>query len=139
MTSFRRVMVAVVMAALGAGADASGPQQRDEDLSSPKLRIEWEEFKKLYDAKSIEVVDVRGSDAFKLGRIPGARSIPEDQVAEHADDLEKLKKEIITYCACPGDHTSARAALTLQKKGIQSRALAGGYHKWLQVEGRAER
>ena len=139
MTSYRCALAAAVIVVVGAVVAASGPQQRDDDLSSPKLRIEWEEFKKLYDAKSIEVVDVRGSDAFKLGRIPGARSIPENQVAKRADDLKKLKKEIITYCACQGDHTSARAALTLQKKGIQSRALVGGYHKWLQVEGRAER
>jgi rhodanese-related sulfurtransferase len=50
-----------------------------------------------------------------------------------------LKKEIITYCACPSEDTSARAAQTLRKHGVDARALVGGYHKWLQVEGRAKR
>ena len=55
-------------------------QEREEDTSSPSLRIDWTEFKKLYDAKAIELIDVRGDVFFASGHIPGARSIPLDQV-----------------------------------------------------------
>ena len=72
---------------------------QEEDLSSPKLRIEWAEFKKLYDANRIEVVDVRGADAFEAGHIPGSRSIPLDQIARRADALKTLKKPLVLYCA----------------------------------------
>lgn len=83
---------------LGAGSyDATVAQ--DQELNSPKLRIEWAEFKKLYDAKKIEVIDVRGEEAFELGHIPGARSVPLPQVESRADTLAKLKKPIVAYCA----------------------------------------
>jgi rhodanese-related sulfurtransferase len=139
MTTLLRLSVLPVIVMLGAGPRASQAQRPEEGLSSPSLRVEWAEFKKLYDGKKIEVVDVRARDAFKAGRIPGARSVPEEEIARKAGDLKKLKKEIITYCACPSGDTSARAAQTLRRQGIEARALVGGYHQWLQVEGRAER
>ena len=74
-------------------------QPQEEDIGSPKLRIEWAEFKKLYDAKKIALVDVRGAEAFTAGHIPGARSVPLDQIEQRADALRKLKKPIVTYCA----------------------------------------
>jgi rhodanese-related sulfurtransferase len=117
----------------------SGRQQEEPDLSAAGLRIEWPEFKKLYDAKKVVVLDIRGRDAFKLGRIPGARSVPLDEVEKQADSLKKLKQPIVTYCACRGEDSSARAAWLLQRKGLDARALVGGYHKWLEVEARAER
>jgi 3-mercaptopyruvate sulfurtransferase SseA len=72
---------------------------QDAETSSPKLRIEWAEFKKLYDAGSIEVIDVRGDEAFAAGHIPKARSIHVEQVDKHAETLKKLKKPIVTYCS----------------------------------------
>lgn len=78
---------------------AAAQAQHDEELASPKLRIEWAAFKKLYDAKKIEVVDVRGADAFKAGRIPGARSVPLDDVEKRAGELARLKRPIVLYCA----------------------------------------
>jgi rhodanese-related sulfurtransferase len=135
----RRLTPAIAVVLLAGLAVVSAAQQEAEDLSSPTLRIEWAAFKKLYDAKQIEVVDIRDRDAFKLGRIPGARSIPLDEVGKHVETLKKLKKPIVTYCACRGEDSSARAALLLQKKGVDARALVGGYHKWLEVEARAER
>jgi 3-mercaptopyruvate sulfurtransferase SseA len=82
---------------LSAGAFGAGPQ--NEDISSPKLRIEWAEFKQLYDEKKIEVIDVRDSASFEAGHIPGSRSIPLDDVAKRIEALKKLKKPIVTYCA----------------------------------------
>ena len=70
-----------------------------DDISSPKLRIAWDEFKKLYDDKATVVVDVRGPDAYIAGHIPGSRSIPLDEIGRHADELKKLNKPIVLYCA----------------------------------------
>ena len=73
--------------------------EAQDDLTSPKLRIEWAEFKKLYDAKAIVVIDVRGSIAFEAGHIPGAQSVPLEQVESRAEELRKLGKPIVFYCA----------------------------------------
>jgi 3-mercaptopyruvate sulfurtransferase SseA len=87
------IMIAV---ALAGGLPVSGAQ---DDLASARLRIEWGEFKKLYDAGKVVVVDVRGPDAFEAGHIPGARSVPLDQVESRADELKKLGKPLVFYCA----------------------------------------
>jgi rhodanese-related sulfurtransferase len=70
-----------------------------DDLASPKLRVDWTEFKALYDANKAVVVDVRSAEAFEGGHIPGARSIPLATVAAHAGELKKLNRPILVYCA----------------------------------------
>jgi len=106
-------------------------QHPDDELASPKLRIGWDEFRKLYDAKQVEVVDVRGRVEFESGHIPGARPIAVDDMRKHAKELRKLKKPIVLYCACASEFSAARGARTLQKEGLDARALIGGYHRWL--------
>jgi rhodanese-related sulfurtransferase len=68
-------------------------------LASPKLRIEWAEFKKQYDQQHVVVVDVRDGAAYEAGHIPGARSIPFDDIPRRAAELKKLKTPIVLYCA----------------------------------------
>jgi 3-mercaptopyruvate sulfurtransferase SseA len=92
------VLALVVMIPAGAGA-ADQQQDQDEDTSSPSLRIDWNEFKKLYDAGAIEIIDVRGDVFFESGHIPGARSIPLDQVGTRVTELRRSKKPIVLYCA----------------------------------------
>jgi len=92
------LLVLAVMIPPGATAAEQKPDQ-DEDTSSPSLRIDWNEFKKLYDARAIEIIDVRGDVFFESGHIPGARSIPLDQVEKRATELGRSKKPIVLYCA----------------------------------------
>lgn len=72
---------------------------QDDELASPKLRIQWTEFKKLYDSKRAVVIDVRSAPSFEAGHIPGARSIPLDQIEQSAAELKKLGRPIVLYCA----------------------------------------
>jgi rhodanese-related sulfurtransferase len=84
-------MIAVLSCGVGFG--------QEEDISSPKLRIAWDEFKPLYDAKKAAVVDVRDEASFQAGHIPHARSVPLDDIEKRASELKKLKTPIVTYCA----------------------------------------
>ena len=88
----------LVFVALLAGGWITAAAQ-NEDLGSPRLRIEWADFKTRYDEKRIVVIDVRAADAFELGHIPGALSIPLDTLDKRVGDLRKLKKPLVTYCA----------------------------------------
>ena len=72
---------------------------QEPDLSSPKLRIPYEEFKTLYDAKRIVVIDTRDVRSWEMGHIPGSRVIPAEQIGDHLAELRKLKKPIVTYCS----------------------------------------
>jgi 3-mercaptopyruvate sulfurtransferase SseA len=74
-------------------------QEQEEDTSSPSLRIDWQEFRKLYDSNAIEIIDVRGDVFFESGHIPGARSIPLDQIEKRAPELRRSKKPFVLYCA----------------------------------------
>ncbi len=75
-------------------------RQAETDLTKAP-RISQEEFKKLRAEGQVVVVDVRDADSYKAGHIPGAISIPLDQITapEHVKDLKAAGKPIITYCA----------------------------------------
>lgn len=72
---------------------------QEEDTSSPALRVEWAEFKQLYDAKKIEVIDVRPLPNYETGHIPRALSIPLEEVERRLPEIRKLKKPLVLYCA----------------------------------------
>jgi rhodanese-related sulfurtransferase len=74
-------------------------QAQEEELASPELRISWSDFKKLYDARGLVLIDVRSSDSFETGHIPGARTIPLPDVEKKIAELRRLKKPIVFYCA----------------------------------------
>lgn len=86
-------LLAVAVLAMPTGAAAQ------DDLTSPKLRIEWAEFKKLYDGGKVVVVDVRDPVAFENSRIPGSINVPLGQVAARVAELRKHGKPLVFYCA----------------------------------------
>lgn len=90
-------LCATLFAALSLPVSARLAQ--DEELASPKLRIDWPAFKKLYDANAAVVVDVRETPSYEAGHIPGARGIPLGQIEARAAELKKLGKPIVLYCA----------------------------------------
>jgi phage shock protein E len=61
-------------------------------------RITAAELKKLYDAGTVIVVDVRTPAAYRDSHLKGALSVPLDQVAAKAAELAKSGKPVVTYC-----------------------------------------
>lgn len=94
-----RILAIAALVALTCAPPAAAQGSPDDQLLSPKLRVDWSEFKKLYDTGAAVVVDVRDAASFEAGHIPGARSIPLDRVEAQAAELKKLGKPIILYCA----------------------------------------
>jgi phage shock protein E len=64
-------------------------------------RIDLAEFQKLHDAKKVLVVDVRDSQSFANGHIPGAINIPlgDEEQKLHFNTLKAEKRPVVTYCA----------------------------------------
>jgi len=87
----------VVVAAFATMSRAQAQKQQFEDPSAVP-RISQAEFKKLLDADKIVVVDVRSAQSYKEGHIPGAVSIPIDEVDLNVDRFKSFKKPIVTYC-----------------------------------------
>ena len=69
------------------------------DWKDPALRIPAGEFFKLFEAKAVTVVDVRDSEMFAKGHIPGAVLHPLESIAESRSRLKDLKQPIVTYCS----------------------------------------
>lgn len=76
---------------------ARGQKQQFEDPSAVP-RISQAEFKKLLETGKIVVVDVRSARSYNEGHIPGAISIPIDEVDLNAGRFKSFKKPIVTYC-----------------------------------------
>ena len=94
-------------------------------------RITPEELKRMLDTgEDIMVVDVRTAAESEVDSVPGALRIPlEDLETRHADIPRD--RDIILFCSCPNEASSARAALLLRKRGIvRVHPLHGGVDAW---------
>ena len=89
---------------------------------------------KLDSGSKVIVIDVREEKEWALGHIKGAINIPTGTLEKHLDKLPQ-DAEIVTYCACPAEETSAALARSLRQNGYTSvRALKGGYEQWVQEQ-----
>jgi NADPH-dependent 2,4-dienoyl-CoA reductase/sulfur reductase-like enzyme/rhodanese-related sulfurtransferase len=77
------------------------------------------------------VVDVRSSDEHKLGAIPGAVSIPVDELRDRLGELAnslKAGQTIITYCQV--GQRGYLATRILMQRGYNVKNLSGGYRAY---------
>jgi membrane protein DedA with SNARE-associated domain/rhodanese-related sulfurtransferase len=103
-----------------------------------ELRLEPDELKAMLDeaaenaAARPYIVDLRHPlDYLPDPRVlPGAVRIGPTELAQHADRIPR-DRDIILYCTCPSEETSAKVALQLHRLGItRVRPLRGGFDGW---------
>ncbi len=75
------------------------------------------------EAETIEIIDVRGRDAFALGHIEGARNIPLDELQGRVADLDKDQDY---YIVCYSGNFSAIAAEFLTRNGFKAANVQSG-------------
>ncbi len=101
------------------------------DLRMAKITVD--ELKQRMDAgEPVTVVDVRHPLALELDpeTIPGALNFLMEEI-EHRHQEIPRDRDMILYCTCPNEVSSARTALLLKKKGIHRvRPLEGGLDAW---------
>jgi len=79
----------------------------------------------------IVLIDVRPQDEYEKGHIPGAVSIPVEELERRLAELPK-DKEIAAYCRGPYCLLAAQAAEYLQGRGFRARRLEEGVLEWRQ-------
>jgi molybdopterin/thiamine biosynthesis adenylyltransferase/rhodanese-related sulfurtransferase len=108
------------------------PTYRDLFSSVKKeiREISVEEVKRLVDQHSpVKLIDVRETDEYAQGRLPGAVSVPRGFLEMRIEEKAKRDEPVILYCA--GGTRSAFAARSLQELGyVDVRSMAGGYNRW---------
>ena len=132
----------------GFGSGDAGASVGSEDKKATPADVQYvtaDELKaKLAKNEPVTIIDVRGSTGLagdnkikgavyvKLRRlksrltIPPLRDVPRD-------------REVVTYCACPNDESSIRAAQVLLESGFKRvRVLKGGWVTWKRANGQVE-
>ncbi|MEO6222296.1 MAG: rhodanese-like domain-containing protein [Vicinamibacterales bacterium] len=99
------------------------------------------DFQPLHAQGKVMVVDVRDADSFANGHIPGAVHVPVREIEAQLAALKKASagRVLVTYCSCPTEASSLRAAQHLSGAGLRARALVGGFPRWVEAGGAIER
>lgn len=141
--------VALVVAVVGAGCSGGneGAEESQEvaaqtaaqgeptrTLSSPQVITSAELVERLEGEDVPVILDVRSSEEYVAGHIPGAINVPYDEVAANLDSLEAyLTAEIVVYC-----RTGRRAGVAenvLREAGFtQVLDLQGHMTSWNEAE-----
>ncbi|WP_345714205.1 rhodanese-like domain-containing protein [Kineococcus glutinatus] len=82
-------------------------------------------------APGFVLVDSRGEEAWRQGRVPGAVHLPTGEIPARAAKLLDPAVPVVTYCWGPGCNGATRAALALARLGHEVREMIGGFEYWV--------
>lgn len=122
-------------------------EAQGEQLKSPAIEFMTAEELKAKVARNepVTIIDVRATSSYvdsdntikgaihvKLRRLKARLAFPP------LKDVPR-ESEVVTYCACPNDEASVRAAQILVDAGFKRvRTLKGGWRMWLKMNGQVE-
>jgi len=88
-----------------------------------EVKIELEEFIKLFNQKKAILLDIRMEYEHKIFTLPFALSIPANKLSQN---LNKLPKDKIIVVACPTQNRSPFATMYLIQNGFSAKYLENG-------------
>jgi rhodanese-related sulfurtransferase len=103
-----------------------------------ELRLEPAELKAIMDDAELHgnkapfIVDLRHPLDYKPDPrvLPGALRIGPNEIRQHSEIIPR-DRDVVLYCTCPSEETSAKLALQLHKLGVyRVRPLRGGFDGW---------
>jgi membrane protein DedA with SNARE-associated domain/rhodanese-related sulfurtransferase len=109
-------------------------QVRELRLEPSELKLMLDESEKLGTPAPF-IVDLRHPlDYLPDPRVlPGALRIGPNELKQHSEIIPR-DRDVILYCTCPSEETSAKLALQLHKMGVyRVRPLRGGFDGWKQA------
>ena len=79
--------------------------------------------------RNVIVIDVRPSAEYTAGHIPGARSVPPNEVCQHLRVIPK-DSDVVAYCRGPFCVYADDVVRSLKRRGIRARRLEDGFPEW---------
>jgi len=141
------VLVSLAVANVGTDNVAALPQGEVAQQTPAEAEfITAEELKaKLAKNEPVTIIDVRGSSGLlnSDNKIKGAVYVKLRRLKYRLGfpplrDVPR-KREVVTYCACPNDESSVKAAQVLRESGFKHvRVLKGGWVVWKKANGQVE-
>jgi rhodanese-related sulfurtransferase/DNA-binding transcriptional ArsR family regulator len=113
----RLAAVEKLAAAYLGAADGVEPVTREELLRRIRAR------------EPLTLLDVRPRQEYAAGHLPGAVSMPLDELERRLKELPR-KAEIVAYCRGPYCAFAPEAVRTLRARGFEARVLEGGLPDW---------
>jgi membrane protein DedA with SNARE-associated domain/rhodanese-related sulfurtransferase len=99
-------------------------------------RITPEELKRRLDAaEPTVIIDLRHAMEFATepGGIPGSLRVTPEELEVRFSEIP-THGEVVLYCSCPNEASSARSALRLKRHGVERvRPLEGGIQRWREL------
>jgi rhodanese-related sulfurtransferase len=127
------VLILLLACAASTSSPPSTPEATTAPAPAPKAAwrtIDLSTFKAEYYAGKVPlVVDVRTPKEYAEGHVPGAQSIPLDQLPSRMAELSSHKDAPI-YLICESGGRSARASDLLTAAGYQAVNIDGGTYAW---------
>ena len=87
------------------------------------------ELRRLSRDGEVTVLDVRPSEEFQAGHIPGALSVPVAELKRRLREIPK-RREVVAYCRGPYCVYSLDAVTLLRKHGYRARRAEEGLPEW---------
>jgi len=101
----------------------------DGKLDTVKL-VEYDEFKKIVDAGTAEIIDLRGATEYNSNHIPGAKHVFVGTLPQHLNQIPK-DKEVVIHCQ-GGDRASIGYSLLAKHGFTNVRNFSAGMNRWVQ-------
>jgi len=96
----------------------------------PGERVAQADAVRLLAAGDITLIDVRPPLEYSSGHLPGALSVPLDEIEEHIDSLPR-DRPIVTYCRGQYCLSADEAVAYLRARGFNAMRVEGGWTEWL--------
>lgn len=93
-----------------------------------------EELQRLIKKGDVVLIDVRPPGEYESGHLPGALSIPVDELPKRLDELPR-ERRIVAYCRGAYCLFADEAVALLRRHGFDAYRLEGGWPEW-RAEGR---
>lgn len=91
--------------------------------------VEADELLRRVKRGEVTVLDVRPAEEYRAGHIPGALSIPVDELKARLKELPKAR-EVVAYCRGPYCVMAVEAVELLRKKGFTAHRMEDGVADW---------
>jgi len=91
--------------------------------------VDREQLRHRLRKKAVVLLDVRPRAEYEAGHIPGALSIPLDELPRRLRELP-AGKEVVAYCRGPYCLLAFEAVKALRRRGRQARRLVEGFPEW---------
>lgn len=100
-------------------------------------RVHGDEMLRRVRNGGVTILDVRPSEEFRAGHIPGALSVPLAELKKRLAELPK-DRDIVAYCRGPYCVMAIEAVALLRKKGFRAHRMEQGVVEWRARGGRVE-